>query len=127
MKPLSLLVGANRPLSPHLQIYRPQLNSALSILHRITGFISFIGLLIAVFCLNIASLDTALTSSFYSILMPSVAVLFVLVTLFYIVADARYIVWIFGYCYDQQSAKILNLITLVIFLLASALLLIYLL
>lgn len=27
----------NRPLSPHLQIYRPQLNSAMSILHRITG------------------------------------------------------------------------------------------
>src|SRR5215469_14086557 len=28
---------ADRPLSPHLQIYRPQLTSVLSILHRITG------------------------------------------------------------------------------------------
>lgn len=27
----------NRPLSPHLQIYRPQINSVMSILHRITG------------------------------------------------------------------------------------------
>ena len=26
-----------RPLSPHLQIYKPQITSALSILHRITG------------------------------------------------------------------------------------------
>lgn len=26
-----------RPLSPHLQIYRPQLTSVLSIFHRITG------------------------------------------------------------------------------------------
>ena len=26
-----------RPLSPHLQIYRPQLTSVLSILHRATG------------------------------------------------------------------------------------------
>lgn len=26
-----------RPLSPHLQIYRPQLTSVLSILHRLTG------------------------------------------------------------------------------------------
>ena len=26
-----------RPLSPHLQIYRPQISSTLSILHRITG------------------------------------------------------------------------------------------
>lgn len=29
---------SNRPLSPHLQIYRPQITSVLSILHRITGF-----------------------------------------------------------------------------------------
>ncbi len=28
---------ANRPLSPHLQIYKPQLTSTLSILHRFTG------------------------------------------------------------------------------------------
>lgn len=27
----------NRPLSPHLQIYRPQITSTLSILHRMTG------------------------------------------------------------------------------------------
>ncbi len=26
-----------RPLSPHLQIYRPQLTSAMSIFHRVTG------------------------------------------------------------------------------------------
>jgi len=28
----------NRPLSPHLSVYRPQLTSVLSILHRATGF-----------------------------------------------------------------------------------------
>jgi len=27
----------NRPLSPHIQIYKPQLTSVLSIVHRITG------------------------------------------------------------------------------------------
>ena len=27
----------DRPLSPHLQVYRPQFTSVLSILHRITG------------------------------------------------------------------------------------------
>jgi succinate dehydrogenase / fumarate reductase cytochrome b subunit len=31
------MAGAPRPLSPHLQIYRPQLTSVLSILHRLTG------------------------------------------------------------------------------------------
>ena len=27
----------DRPLSPHLQVYRPQMTSVLSILHRLTG------------------------------------------------------------------------------------------
>jgi succinate dehydrogenase / fumarate reductase cytochrome b subunit len=31
------MAQGSRPLSPHLQIYRPQLTSILSILHRFTG------------------------------------------------------------------------------------------
>jgi len=31
------MVNKQRPLSPHLQIYKPQLTSVLSILHRMTG------------------------------------------------------------------------------------------
>lgn len=30
---------ANRPLSPHIQIYKRQITSVLSILHRITGIV----------------------------------------------------------------------------------------
>jgi len=29
----------SRPVSPHLQVYRPQLTSVLSVLHRLTGII----------------------------------------------------------------------------------------
>jgi succinate dehydrogenase / fumarate reductase, cytochrome b subunit len=36
----------NRPLSPHLSIYRLQLTSGLSILHRITGAYLYFGLII---------------------------------------------------------------------------------
>ena len=32
-----------RPLSPHLQVYKPQLTSITSILHRITGIILSVG------------------------------------------------------------------------------------
>ncbi len=40
---------SHRPLSPHLQIYRPQISSVLSILHRATGvFLSLGSLLLAV-------------------------------------------------------------------------------
>lgn len=35
----------DRPLSPHLGIYRPQISSALSIMHRASGVVNFIGLL----------------------------------------------------------------------------------
>ena len=36
---------AGRPLSPHLQIYKPQLTSMLSILHRATGIALAVGAL----------------------------------------------------------------------------------
>jgi succinate dehydrogenase / fumarate reductase, cytochrome b subunit len=37
---------AARPLSPHLQIYRPMLTMMMSIVHRITGFGNYFGTLI---------------------------------------------------------------------------------
>lgn len=36
----------NRPLSPHLQVYKPQLTSTLSILHRATGVALAVGTLL---------------------------------------------------------------------------------
>jgi len=37
--------SVSRPLSPHLSVYKPQITSVLSILHRITGFVLYVGLL----------------------------------------------------------------------------------
>lgn len=45
----------NRPLSPHLQVYRPQLNSITSILTRITGNALLIGSLMIVWWLLAAA------------------------------------------------------------------------
>lgn len=39
------MAGHPRPLSPHLQVYRPQLTSFTSILHRLTGIGLAVGLL----------------------------------------------------------------------------------
>ena len=36
-------IHQNRPLSPHLQIYRPQITSVLSITHRLTGIFLSLG------------------------------------------------------------------------------------
>jgi succinate dehydrogenase / fumarate reductase cytochrome b subunit len=45
----------DRPLSPHLQIYRPQITSVLSILHRITGMALAAGSLLLVYWLIAAA------------------------------------------------------------------------
>ena len=44
-----------RPLSPHLQIYRPQLTSVLSITHRATGIVLVAGTLVLVYWLICAA------------------------------------------------------------------------
>ncbi len=42
------MASQNRPLSPHLQVYKPQITSVLSITHRATGvFLAFGALVLA--------------------------------------------------------------------------------
>jgi succinate dehydrogenase / fumarate reductase cytochrome b subunit len=45
----------NRPLSPHLQVYKPQITSVLSILHRLTGIGLAAGAVVLVCWLNAAA------------------------------------------------------------------------
>jgi succinate dehydrogenase / fumarate reductase cytochrome b subunit len=45
----------NRPLSPHLQIYKPMLTMMMSIVHRITGGALFFGMLLLVWWLTAAA------------------------------------------------------------------------
>ena len=52
-----------RPLSPHLQIYRPQLTSITSILTRITGNGLIVGIILAVWWL----LAAAVLSEYFAI------------------------------------------------------------
>ena len=49
------MAADNRPLSPHLQIYRPQLTSVLSIFHRGTGVFLSIGIVALVYWLTALS------------------------------------------------------------------------
>ncbi len=48
---------ARRPLSPHLQIYRPMLTMMMSILHRITGVALYAGTLLLAWWLVAAATD----------------------------------------------------------------------
>ena len=49
------MANDNRPLSPDIQIYRPQLTSVLSISHRMTGIALSAGALLLVFWLVAAA------------------------------------------------------------------------
>ena len=44
-----------RPLSPHLQVYKPQITSVLSIMNRVTGIATSIGTLLLVWWLAAAA------------------------------------------------------------------------
>ena len=45
-----------RPLSPHLQIYKPQITSILSIMHRLTGIGLSVGTILIVLWLTSLSI-----------------------------------------------------------------------
>jgi succinate dehydrogenase / fumarate reductase cytochrome b subunit len=54
-----------RPLSPHLQIYKPQLTSVLSIIHRGTGVFLSLGALVLTYWLVSLAVSEDLFNSFH--------------------------------------------------------------
>ena len=48
---------SSRPLSPHLQIYKPMLTMMMSIMHRITGVGLYFGIILLMWWLTAASIS----------------------------------------------------------------------
>ena len=72
----------NRPLSPHLQVYRPQLTSVLSIGHRATGIILCFGALaLSLWLISLALGEQAFTA-YTGLLNTSIGKVFMLGWLF---------------------------------------------
>ncbi|MSQ69188.1 MAG: succinate dehydrogenase, cytochrome b556 subunit [Gammaproteobacteria bacterium] len=57
-----------RPLSPHLQIYRPQLTSVLSITHRATGVALSLGTVVLLYWLQAAARGEAAYAAAHGVL-----------------------------------------------------------
>ena len=99
----------NRPLSPHLTVYRPQLTSMTSILTRITGNALLIGALLVVWWLLAASssadyfatVDGIITSWFGDLVMT----LSVLGLWYHALAGLRHLIWDQGYGLDVETAE----------------------
>lgn len=86
-----------RPLSPHLQIYRPQLTSVLSISHRLTGIVLALSLVLLVYWLVALATGDAAYAAALSLLgaWPARLVLFLAsFAFFYHLANGiRHLFW----------------------------------
>lgn len=98
---------ANRPLSPHLQVYRPQITSVLSILHRMTGVALTLGLALLVWWFVAAAagpdyfiwVDGVLRSPLGGLVMLGSAFALAYHTL----NGIRHLVWDMGYGFDLDT------------------------
>jgi succinate dehydrogenase / fumarate reductase cytochrome b subunit len=102
------MVERNRPLSPHLQIYRPQMTSVLSILHRITGVGLALGTLLLVYWVAAAAggpdrfaRAQALMGSWFGTL---VLFGFSVALFFHLANGIRHLFWDAGYGFELRSA-----------------------
>ena len=101
------MAQAQRPLSPHLQIYKPQLTSLLSITHRLTGvFLTFGTVLLVYWLYSIAAgeasyaVSMAVLASFPGRLL----LLFCTFSLFYHLANGiRHLAWDTGNGFELES------------------------
>ncbi|MBF9046076.1 succinate dehydrogenase, cytochrome b556 subunit [Rhodobacterales bacterium LSUCC0031] len=98
----------NRPLSPHLTIYRPQLNSITSIFVRITGNGLIVGAIGVVWWLMAAASGGAYYSVIdgliTSVLGDIVMALSVLALWYHALGGVRHLIWDTGRGLDVKSA-----------------------
>jgi succinate dehydrogenase / fumarate reductase cytochrome b subunit len=101
------MTPAQRPLSPHLQIYRPQITSVLSITHRATGLALAIGSWLLVWWLLAAAAgrDAFATAQWFWGSWIGLLLLFGWsYSLFYHLCNGiRHLVWDCGYGFDLRT------------------------
>ncbi len=98
----------NRPLSPHLQVYKPQLTSGMSIFHRVTGAALAVGTLLVVYLLVAAGTgQNAYNTAMALITCPlGIAAMFGWTwALFYHMCNGiRHLFWDMGYLFKLENA-----------------------
>jgi succinate dehydrogenase / fumarate reductase, cytochrome b subunit len=97
-----------RPLSPHLQVYRPQLTSVLSISHRIAGIGLMIGTLMLTAWLVCAASGASSYEGFRGFAGSIIGRLMLLgwsFCLFYhLLNGVRHLVWDMGWGFELKEA-----------------------
>ena len=107
----------NNPLSPHLQIYKWQISSLLSITHRIVGVVNFFAIILICFWTmliilgqsNYSTINMILNSVFGKFLAISLCWTFS----FHILNELRHLFWDVGYGFDLKVAKVTGILALI--------------
>ena len=107
----------NNPLSPHLQIYKWQISSLLSITHRIVGVINILAITIICFLILSLLLGTEsyqMINNFFKSFFGKFIIIGLCWTFsFHILNELRHLAWDLGYGFDIKVAKITGVIALV--------------
>ena len=125
-RPPAARSAPQRPLSPHLQIYRWQWTMALSILHRVTGVALTVGTLGIVWWLLALSGSVEQHRQFNEVAGSTaglvVAVLFLAALVYHFFNGIRHLLWDTGWGLDIPTAFRTGMAVIVLSVLALALL-----
>ena len=107
----------NNPLSPHLQIYKWQISSLLSIAHRIVGIINILA--ITFICIwSLLLLSGAESYQPINFFLNTFFGKFIAVSLcwtfsFHVLNEVRHLIWDLGYGFDLKTSKITGIIVII--------------
>ena len=99
----------NRPLSPHLSIYRWPITMTLSILHRITGVAMSVGFVVLVGWLFDAAMGESIYNSMLGILDNPLGLVLLIgwtfAFFFHLANGIRHLVWDTGRGFEKSQAN----------------------
>lgn len=100
---------ADRPLSPHLQVYRPQITSILSIIHRMTGVGLTLGAVLVVWWLLAAATGPGYFATVDGLLTSWVGLLVLLgsswALAYHLLNGIRHLIWDMGHGYELETVE----------------------
>jgi len=110
--------AGSRPLSPHLQIYDPQITSVLSILHRIFGVALAFGCVFLVYWLSAAAYGPeafARAQGFFGSVVGQIILLGLTFSLFYHTANGiRHLIWDVGLGFEMPMLRATGIVVVII-------------
>ena len=111
-------MARERPISPHLQVYKPQITSVLSIFHRITGVALTFGLILLVAWIFTLSLGEEYFEYFVMFIKSWFGFLilfgFTFALNYHLCNGIRHLFWDAGYGYEIETVHKSGLAVLVV-------------